>query len=181
MSNQTIFTGLFALSWLTLIFMKKADIKRFFPVALFATVTSAMILEIGISLGWWVYPVKFFPFQTIPYLYGPIPVATMWLFKFTYRRFWLYVAADAALNLFYTLIFENYFLESRGIIQFQQVSPMLDVLMTSILGIILYAYQIWQEGIFVFSEKESASTSFNLQPALKPLSGKEDNEGNDQS
>ncbi|WP_371363653.1 hypothetical protein [Sporomusa rhizae] len=43
MSNQTILSSIFILSWLSLLFMKKEDIKRFFPVGLFATVTSAMI------------------------------------------------------------------------------------------------------------------------------------------
>lgn len=87
MSNQTILSSIFILSWLSLLFMKKADIKRFLPVGLFATVTSAMILEVGITLGWWVYPVKLYPLQNVPYLYGPIPVSTMWLFKFTYGKF----------------------------------------------------------------------------------------------
>lgn len=174
MSNQTILLAIFILSWLTLLFMKKADIKRFMPVGLFATVTSAIILEAGITFGWWVYPVKLYPLQNVPYLYGPIPVATMWLFKFTYGRFWLYIGADFLLNLFYTLGFESYFLGNRGAIQFQNVSPMLDVFMTSALGVIIYAYQIWQEGIFARSETISPSKSFHLQPALKPFKDNED-------
>lgn len=174
MSNQTILAAVFILSWLTLLFMKKEDIKRFMPVGLFATVTSAMILEAGITFGWWVYPVKLYPFQNVPYLYGPIPVSTMWILKFTYGRFWLYVGVDFLLNLFYTLVFESYFLGNRGVIQFQNVSPMLDVFMTSALGVIIYAYQIWQEGIFVRSETLSPSRSLKLQPALKPFNNNED-------
>lgn len=174
MSNQGILLAVFVLSWLTLLFMKKADIKRFMPVGLFATVTSAIILEAGITFGWWVYPVKLYPLQNVPYLYGPIPVATMWLFKYTYGRFWLYIGADFLLNLFYTLVFENHFLGNRGVIQFQNVSPMLDVFMTSALGVIIYAYQIWQEGVFVRPETTSPSKSFHLQPALKPLKNNED-------
>lgn len=174
MSNQTILSSIFVLSWLSLLFMKKEDIKRFFPVGLFATVTSAMILEAGITFGWWVYPVKLYPLQSVPYLYGPIPVATMWLFKFTYGRFWLYIGADFLLNLLYTLVFEYYFLGNRGVIQFQNVSPMQDVFMTSALGVIIYAYQIWQEGIFVQSEATHSLRSLNLRPALKPFNNEED-------
>lgn len=176
MSNQAILLAVFIFSWLTLLFMKKEDIKRFMPVGLFATVTSAIILEAGITFGWWVYPVKLYPLQNVPYLYGPIPVATIWLFKYTYGRFWLYIGADFLLNLFYTLVFEDYFLGNRGAIQFQNVSPMLDVFMTSALGVIIYAYQIWQEGIFVRSEIVSPSRSFNLQPALKPFTNNEEDD-----
>ncbi len=176
MSNQAILSAILILSWLSLLFMKKEDIKRFMPVGLFATVTSAMILEAGITLGWWAYPVKLFPLQNIPYLYGPIPVATMWLLKFTYGRFWLYVGVDLLLNLFYTLLFEDYFLGSRGVIQFLSVSPMLDVFMTSALGVIIYAYQVWQEGIFIRSEVTHSSRSLNLQPAFKPFNKEDDSE-----
>lgn len=176
MSNQVILAAIVILSWLSLIFMKKEDIKQFMPAALFATVTSALILETGITLGWWAYPVRLFPLQNVPYLYGPIPVATMWLLKFTYGRFWLYIGADLLLNLFYTLLFEDYFLGSRGVVQFLRVSPMLDVFMTSVLGIVIYGYQVWQESIFVRSEITQSSRSLQLQPALKPLAKEDDPE-----
>ncbi len=176
MNNQVILAAIVILSWLSLLFMRKEDIKRFMPVGLFATVTSAMILETGITLGWWAYPVKLFPFQNVPYLYGPIPVATLWLLKFTYGRFWLYVGIDLLLNLFYTLAFEDYFLGSRGVIQFLSVSPMLDVFMTSALGIVIYGYQVWQESIFVRSEATHFSRSFHLQPARKPLDKEDESE-----
>mgnify|MGYP007017321069 CR=1 FL=1 len=173
MSNEGILSAILILSWLSLLFMKKEDIRRFMPVGLFATITSAIILEAGITLKWWVYPIKLFPFQSVPYLYGPIPVTTMWLFKFTYGRFWLYVGVDLLLNMFYTLLFENYFLASRGVMQFSRVSPMLDVFMTSALGVIIYAYQVWQGGIFIQPEAYS-SQSLKLQPACKPFNN-EDN------
>lgn len=174
MSNQTMLSSLFILSWLSLLFMNKADIKRFLPVGLFATVMSAMILEAGITLGWWVYPVKLYPFQNIPYLYGPIPVSTMWIFKYTYGKFWMYIILDFILNLFYTFAFEEYFLGNRGVMQFQSVSPLLDVFITSVLGIAVYAYQIWQEDLFVRPETAHSSRSFNWQPALKPSNNDED-------
>ncbi|MDF2859506.1 MAG: hypothetical protein K0Q87_5357, partial [Neobacillus sp.] len=56
----------------------------------------------------------------------------------------------------------------------QSVSPMLDVFMTSALGVIIYTYQIWQEGIFVRSETMRPSRSLNLQPAMKPFNDNKD-------
>ncbi|WP_371363654.1 hypothetical protein SRRS_45310 [Sporomusa rhizae] len=86
----------------------------------------------------------------------------------------MYIGVDFLLNLLYTLGFEYYFLGSRGVIQFQNVSAMLDVFMTTALGVIIYAYQIWQEGIFVRSEATHSSRSLSLQPALKPFNNEED-------
>lgn len=141
--NQLILWSVFVLPWITLIFMKKSDIKRYLPVGLFAVLTSAIILEVGETLQWWAYYETAYPLQNISYLYGAIPVSTMWIIKFLQGRFWLYVVCDFLLNLFYTLVFEYYFLGSRGIMQFIKMSPMLDVLATSALGILIYGFHVW--------------------------------------
>ncbi|NQD65018.1 hypothetical protein HP456_03700 [Bacillus haikouensis] len=101
MSNQMILWSIFIVPWFTLFLMKKEDVKRYMPVGLFAIFTSALILEAGVSLEWWKYNETAFPLQNISYLYGAIPVATMWIIKFTYGRFWLFVVADFLLNLLY--------------------------------------------------------------------------------
>jgi hypothetical protein len=149
MSNQMILWSIFIVPWLTLFLMKKEDVKRYMPVGLFAIFTSALILEAGVSLEWWKYNETAFPLQNISYLYGAIPVATMWIIKFTYGRFWLFVVADFLLNLFYTFVFENYLLGNRNIIQFIKINPMEDVIMTSMLGILIYGFHMWQEDIFI--------------------------------
>jgi len=148
MYNQLILWSVFVLPWFTLFLMKKQDIKRYMPVGLFAVFTSAIILETGETLKWWIYHETAYPLRNISYLYGAIPVSTMWLLKFLHGRFWLFVVCDLLLNLFYTLVFENYFLGGRKIIQFVKMTPMVDVLATSALGIVIYGFHVWQAGIF---------------------------------
>lgn len=154
MTNQLILWGVLILPWVTLFFMKKEDVKRYMPVGLFAVFTSALILEIGMTLKWWVYYETAYPLRNISYLYGTIPVFTMWIFKFAYGRFWLFLFSDLLLNIFYTYVFEYYFLGSRKIIEFLNMSPLLDVIATTILGVIIYGYQRWQEGIFKSTNKK---------------------------
>ena len=148
MYNQLILWGVFVLPWFTLLLMKNKDIKRYMPVGLFAIFSSAIILEIGETLQWWVYNETAYPLQNISYLYGAIPVATMWIMKFLYGRFWMYVVCDFLLNLFYTFVFEEYFLGSRDIIKFVNMTPFVDVLATTALGIVIYGFHAWQEEIF---------------------------------
>ncbi len=154
MNNQLILWGVFILPWVTLFFMKKEDVKRYMPVGLFAVFTSAIILEMGVTLKWWVYYETAYPLRNISYLYGAIPVFTMWIFKFTYGRFWLFLCSDLILNIFYTYVFEYYFLGRRNIIEFLNMSPMLDVIATTILGVIIYGFQMWQEEIFIRTNKK---------------------------
>jgi hypothetical protein len=154
MNNQLILWCVFILPWFTLFFMKKEDVKRYMPVGLFAVFTSAIILETGVTMKWWAYNETAYPLQNISYLYGAIPVSTMWIIKLTYGRFWLFVGCDFFLNLFYTYVFESYFLGSRDIIQFIKISPMQDVVATSALGIIIYLFHMWQKGIFIRKRTE---------------------------
>lgn len=46
-------------------------------------------------------------------------------------------------------MFENYLLGNRNIIQFIKINPMEDVIMTSMLGILIYGFHMWQEDIFI--------------------------------
>jgi len=93
------------LPWFTLFFMKRGEIKRYMPVALFAIVLTTIIHDIGITLGFWVVQEAAFPFnEMMPYFYGLIPVLTIWIFKFTNGRFWVYMVTNAILDLgFYFL------------------------------------------------------------------------------
>jgi len=148
MSNQLVLWGVFILPWFTLLFMKKEDVKRYMPVGLFAVFTSAIILEAGETWRWWTYHETAYPLRNISYLYGAIPVATMWIMKLLYGKFWLYVICDFLLNLVYTYGFEKYFLGSRNIIEFQNMTPWIDVIVTTALGVLMYGYHAWQQEIF---------------------------------
>lgn len=55
MSNQVILWSMALLPWLTLFLMKRDDIKRFMPVALFGSITSIMIGDIGGTLKLWAF------------------------------------------------------------------------------------------------------------------------------
>lgn len=100
MSNQAILWSMLILPWLTLFLMKKEDIKRFMPVALFTAVTQAIIVEVGITLGFLGGGREtLFPLNQMPtFTYGAISVFTMWIFKFTYERFGLYIAVNAIID-----------------------------------------------------------------------------------
>lgn len=168
MSNQAILWSMLILPWFTLFFMKREDIKRYMPVALFAAITSILIVEVGDTLKWWAVKETAYPLHNISYLYGLNPVLTMWLLRFTYGRFWLYMVIDAVLNLGFAYLVLNYFLSSRGIFLYIGITPFQTFLITTAHGILLYGYQIWQEAIFARSYR--TGFSMGLQPAAaKPL------------
>ena len=169
MSNQIIQWSMFILPLLTLFFIKREDIKRYIPVALFATVLTTIILDVGITLGFWVVRESVFPFNELfPYYLGAMPVLVLWVFKFTYGRFWVYLITNLILDVGFNFFLLDYFLPVRGIFGLVGISPLQSLPITLTHAVLIYGYQIWQEGVFDISERTSFSP--NLQPAAsKPL------------
>jgi len=166
MSNQIILWGTLIIPWLTLFFMPKKDIKRYMSVGLLSTLLSIIVTEIGIRYVWWSVIETTYPFAVIPtYSYGFFPVIPMWLLKYTYGRFGVYLAIDTVLNIIFAFFVLPWF-GSRGILEFD--GGLMVFIFESVIAIIMYSFQIWQEGIFARSDRKSFSPS--LQPAAaKPL------------
>jgi hypothetical protein len=151
MSNQVILWGLFIVPWLTLFLMKKEDIKRFLPVSILATLVALVVNEIGLSYNWWGLKENTFPLQHFyPHYIGLFPVTTMWIFRLAYKKFWLYFATEIFANAGFSFLFVGYLLPSRDIsyVNGMAGASIIFFLSTSV-GLVLYAYQGWQEGTFV--------------------------------
>ncbi|VBB08534.1 Hypothetical protein LUCI_3812 [Lucifera butyrica] len=167
MSNQVLLWGLLIVPLLTLFFIPREDIKRFMPVALLAIVTSILVVQVGETLQWWHFKEAAYPLRDPSYLYSLNPIATILIFRFTYGRFWLFLAVDAVSNYIFSYLFIDYYLGIRDILQYLKLGPFHALLLTTVTGVLLYWYQMWQEGIFIRTEKTSVSS--NLQPAATKL------------
>ena len=155
MNNQIILYSLLIFPWLTLFFMKKEDVKRYMPVALLSSLLSMLIFQSGETLKLWVTKETIYPLRALPHVISLNPVAVMWIFKFTYRRFILFLAVELVMNLGFAYFFLNYFLQIRGIIQLLSATPLHVFLITTIHGFLLYAYFMWQESIYAQSYKNN--------------------------
>jgi len=65
LSNQTILWASVVLAWLSTLFLKKEEIRRYMAVALFCSLAFAFIFETGISLQWWAVKESSFPLINI--------------------------------------------------------------------------------------------------------------------
>ncbi|HMM19947.1 MAG TPA: hypothetical protein PKA10_04335 [Selenomonadales bacterium] len=178
MSNQVLLWSILVLPWLSLFLMSKENIKRWMPVALFSALTSVLVVELGENLGWFVYGEAAYPLRTSScIIFGLNIVTSMWLFYFLYGRFWRYIIIDTILNFGFIYLFHIYFLGGRGLFQEVGITPLLNTLIVTFDGILVYGYQMWQEEILAPSEIRSTGYSSNLQPAAtKPLPEDQDNE-----
>lgn len=170
MINQVFLWALFIVPWLTLFLMKREEIKRYIPVALFTSVTSVIIHDTGIRLGFWVVQDVAFPFYSLQtYLFGLLPVLTMWVFKFTNGRFGIYMLTNAILDFGFNFVGFGYILPGLGILSLAGITSFLGWFQTLGHSVIVYGFQKWYEGEPILSSMRRMS----LQPAAtKPLAGK---------
>jgi hypothetical protein len=165
-SNQAILWSTIIVPWLTILFMPKEDVKRYISAGFLSTILSIIVTETGIRYAWWAIRETTYPFAVMPtYSYGFFPVVPIWLLKYTYGRFGLYLAVDTVLNIVFAFFILPWF-GRRGIVDFD--AGLIVFIFESVIAIIIYRFQIWQEGIFTRSERTYFSP--NLQPAAaKPL------------
>ncbi len=173
MSNQTLLWASFVISWVSVIFLKKTELKRYMPVALFGAVIATIVLEAAITLNLWANTETVFPFVNMPiFVYSVFPISIIWIFKFTYKRFWLFLATNAVFDLLLAFPICNWLI-SRGILEMYNFGNLQIFFVSIVNAVILYWYQLWQEG--EASPFRKLSISQNLQPATsKPLDDNED-------
>lgn len=149
MSHQLLLWILLVVPLLSLFLMNKKDLKRFMPVTLFTAVTSGIIYEIGIMVGVWYFQETAFPFI----MYGLLPAGAIWVFRFTYGRFGLYLVTNAIIDLAFAFILIPWF--SRiGLIGLGTWSSLIIYLTNFVHACLLYGYQMWQETIFALNRRD---------------------------
>lgn len=169
MTNQVFSWSLFIVPWLTLLFIKRDDIKRYMPVAILAALLTTVIHDIGINLGFWMVRENAFPlYEMLPYFFGLIPVLTIWIFKFTNGRFRVYSIVNIIFDVGFVYFFLGWLLPIRGIYELTGITKPQVLLINIVHFSILYLYQKWQEWDFTHIKEASREQEYNLAPA-KPL------------
>lgn len=139
--------ALFIIPWISLFFLNRTAIRRYMPVALFATVLNTIIGQLAWKYDWWDFKETLFSWDKIAPLYTVYSiflVGTIWIFYFTFRKFWIYFVVNIIVDLLYGLVFAN-FLGKLDIREKGNLSPLQNLLLMTFIGIILYLYQLWQE------------------------------------
>lgn len=169
--------SLFLIPWFSLFFLDRSAIRKYMPVALFATVINTILGEIAWTYNWWKFKETLFAWdKVIPLftVYGVFLVGTIWIFVFTFRKFWIYMLVNLMTDLFYGFGLATW-LNKLGIRSGGgNISPIQNLLLMLSIAIILYVYQLWQEGLIgggnenkeELAEKEPVKT-FKIRSRVK--------------
>ncbi|WP_378931219.1 hypothetical protein [Metabacillus herbersteinensis] len=86
MKNQWLINiTMVLLSWLSLSFLGRRNIKRFLPASVLVVFLEALNVQVGKKLKWWTFYNKPNSYITgeLPFNLGPFLVGSMWILKWT--------------------------------------------------------------------------------------------------
>lgn len=147
MNNQVIIWLLLIVPWLSLLLIKKDDIRRYLPSAFFTVFACIVIYFSGIYAELWYSRAVAFPFV----ICGLMPVITLWVFKFSYGHFLKYIVLNSILDLGFAFVILPWFAHI-GIFGMRPFTSIIALFTTLALAAIVYGYQKWQEKLIMHME-----------------------------
>lgn len=147
-----ILWSLLIVPWASLFFLKMDTVRRYMPVALFMTVIHTLAYQAAYHYGWWKETESsLFGWDRvvpIPWVYGAYLVIVIWMFHFTFGRFWIYLVANIILDTVFMYIVYPLW-QKIGIVSSEStVSTLAIVAMMVGFALIIYLYQMWQDEVF---------------------------------
>jgi hypothetical protein len=101
--NKMILLVMMILPWLSMPFLGKRNIKRFYPGALFICVWVFFESVIAKKRVWWRFYEKLTPKGTgeMPLIIGPFFVGSLWILKFTFGKLKRYFFVNLIMDVFF--------------------------------------------------------------------------------
>ncbi|MBS4174516.1 hypothetical protein [Bacillus sp. FJAT-49736] len=129
------------LPWLTVPFMGKRNFLRFLPVASFVNLILSVFSLISYRKKWWITnnPLSPGPID-FTYILGPYFVATLWIFRLTYGKFFKYLTTNAVLDLINAYPMP-YIGKKLGVVKFIKMKHTIWYFINVFLAIVIYGFQ----------------------------------------
>lgn len=93
---------LFLISWLTVFLIPKNEFKKYIPVATFASLIVVIESMLSVPFKWWTVKGGLLNkvINDLSLILGPFFVGTVWIFRLTFGRFWIYLLVNTFMDLF---------------------------------------------------------------------------------
>ncbi len=163
MTKMLLWVGMIA-PWFSLFFMKRQDIKRFMPATLLAMLVMPLISEAAFYYNWWTIDQYLFPWGSITMLsilFGPFFIGTLWIFRLTYHKWWLFFLVNLVVDAGFTFVLNPWFLDG-WLYSFQQLNYWGAFLIMFGTAIPIYFYQRWQDEVIVGASRRGKSLELTV-------------------
>ncbi|MEL3971840.1 hypothetical protein AAEO50_06040 [Rossellomorea oryzaecorticis] len=147
MLNKLILWFILIAPWFSLFFLKKEVVKRFIPVSLLASFIMIVYNLVAENQNHWEINVSIIPSLEPAFVsgvFGAFPVITLWIFHFTFGRFWRYAVTNVIADFMFALFPIHYVLQDvLGIYTLVNINPFERFILFVAFAMILYGFQAW--------------------------------------
>lgn len=137
------------LPWLTLPFIGSKTIQRFLPGALFMCVYVFFEGTFGEKKKWWWFHFNVKPnvLGEVPLIIGPFFVGSLWILKYTFGNFKLYLLINLIVDSIFTYFGLTWF-KKIGYVSLVRLSKLQLSLVFMIKSFVMYGFQVLYEKVF---------------------------------
>lgn len=149
--------GMLLLSWLSLPLLGKKTVKRFFLSSILMSLYIILEFRFAEKRKWWWFPASLRQnfLGGFPLILGPFLIGSMWILKFTYGKFNLYLLVNILIDSLFTYFGMNWF-KKIGYASLVRLTKFQLSLVFLIKSFVLYGFQI----LFEKLTRKSSSQEF---------------------
>lgn len=156
--------ALLIIPWLTVRKIGKFSFLRFLPTVVFSDLLIALISELSRAFNWWKVKNPIFPklATDVSFVFGPFTILMFWIFKLTYKRFWLYLLT----NIFADYLFAyplTTLAEKLGVYKMGRMSRKQLFLLSVAVAIVNYLYHFFIVEPYRKETRPTSTRNVNIQ------------------
>ncbi|WP_078408905.1 hypothetical protein [Priestia abyssalis] len=137
------------LPWLSILFIGEKTFKRFLPGALFMCIYVTAEGFLAEKKKWWWFPFTIKPnvLGELPLILGPFLVGSIWILKYTFGKFNLYLLVNIVIDSIFTYFALNWF-KKIGYVSLIRLTKFQLSLLFLIKSVLMYGFQFIYEKCF---------------------------------
>lgn len=138
--------GMVLLSWLSLPLLGEKSVKRFILSSLFMSLYIIFEFRFAEKRKWWWFPISLKSnfLGGLPIILGPFLIGSMWILKFTYGKFNLYLLVNILVDSLFTYFGMEWF-KKIGYASLVRLTKFQLSLVFLIKSFVLYGFQVIYE------------------------------------
>jgi hypothetical protein len=136
--------SLLLIPWLTVIIIPKNVFKKYTPVAIFASLLVVINCILSVPFKWWTVKGGLLNkvFNDLSFILGPFFIGTIWIFRLTFGKFWLYLLTNTLMDLFLAYPI-NWIMQKLKVYKLVNYKSIHVFFISIFFALVIYPYQIF--------------------------------------
>ncbi|WP_335868912.1 hypothetical protein [Bacillus sp. 2205SS5-2] len=150
MTTEIILWGVLILPWFTLFLLPQSEVRRYMPVAIFASNIMILYNIFAFHQKHWTINISIIPVLKPLFVSGVLGgflIVTIWIFHFSYGNLKKYILVNIVADFLFSVFpFHYWFQNILGVYDLVNISKWERWVLFVLFSFVLYLFQKWLEG-----------------------------------